>query len=543
MLLTAPDERTPEGVRHWADEEGAGRDRALAAPWFHAVRGRAGVDVSGDADVFRGHRIPHGDGTPDGVFAEWKWDGRRLRVRNDRYGVHPLFYYATANEIAVSTSVARLLAGGAPADFDGDAIAVFLRLGFFVGEDTPFRAIRAVPPEAKFEWEDGRLSISGGYWHGKPQGLNRDDAIDAFIALFRRALERRIAPDDNFAVPLSGGRDSRHILLELCRLGRRPRCCITIPRYPPRAPEDERVSGLLAAAAGVPHRILDQPPDRGSVELRKNWETHFCADEHAWFVHMIDYLEAEGLAVYDGLAGGLSVAGRFLSAGNLRLFEHGRFHELAEGILARFGVQTEAHLSQLVSPAWREAAGRDRALERLAAELIRHADAPDPTKSFNFWNHTRRETALVPYALMNRLPAVFTPYIDHDVYELLSSLPPSIVSPDLSSPNKSFHSEAIQRAYVEHADVPFENSHAPKLDARPHYRQFGSHAARFIASRTRRPFTLLNNAYVWPRVAMSLVSPHFAEKRAWLPADLLYMSQLEHAARSAAESIGKASDP
>src|SRR5439155_1603673 len=82
--------------------------------------------------------IPHGDGTPDGVFAEWKWDGRRLRVRNDRYGVHPLFYYATANEIAVSTSVARLLAGGAPADFDGDAIAVFLRLGFFVGEDTPF---------------------------------------------------------------------------------------------------------------------------------------------------------------------------------------------------------------------------------------------------------------------------------------------------------------------------------------------------------------------------------------------------------------------
>src|SRR5207302_1615146 len=105
------------------------------------------------------------------------------------------------------------------------------------------------------------------------------------------------------------------------------------------------VSALLAAAAGVPHRILDQPPDRVGAELRKNWETHFCADEHAWYVHMIDYLEAQGLAVYDGLAGGLSVAGRFLSSTNLRLFELGRFHELADGILAKFGVQTEAHLS------------------------------------------------------------------------------------------------------------------------------------------------------------------------------------------------------
>ena len=159
MLLTASNERTPTGLRHWADAEGAGRDRALAAPWFRAVRGRAGVDVSGDADVFRGHRIPRGDGTPDGIFAEWKWDGRRLRVRNDRYGLHPLFYYATANDIAVSTSVARLLAGGAPADFDGDAIAVFLRLGFFVGDDTP-------------DW--------GGYRPGQTPALDQDGDPSSF---------------------------------------------------------------------------------------------------------------------------------------------------------------------------------------------------------------------------------------------------------------------------------------------------------------------------------------------------------------------------
>ena len=481
------------GLPNWSEAEAAGRNRALAAPWFRAVRNGAGIDTSGDSYAFGGHRIPRPDGTTDGIFAEWRWDGRRLSVCNDHYGFHPLFYYCTANEIAVSTSLARLLAAGAPTDFDVDALSVFLRLGFFVGEDTPFRAIRVVPPNAVFEWEDGRLSVSGGYWYGKPPELSRDDAIDAYIALFRRAIERRVAPDDNFVVPLSGGRDSRHILLELCLLGRRPRFCVTIPRYPPRPPEDERVSTLLAAAVDVPHRIIDQPADRVSAELRKNWQTHFCADEHAWYLRMINLLEAEAATVYDGMGGALSVAGRFLSSSNLRLFEHGRFHDLAEAILARFGVQTDAHLAQFVSPGLRDATGWARARERLAADLTRHAEAPDPTKSFNFWNRTRREIALVPYALMNRLPAVFSPYLDRDVYELLSSLAPSMLSPDLSSPNKSFHSEAIQRAHVQYAHLPFEDSHAPKLDARLHYRQFGSQSARFIFSRTRRPFTLLNN--------------------------------------------------
>jgi hypothetical protein len=478
--------------------------------------------------MFRGHRISRADGSHDGIFAEWRWDGRRLTVRNDRYGFQPLFYFCAASEIAVSTSILALLAAGAPADLDEDALAVFLRLGFFVGNDTPFRSIRVVPPDAQFVWEDGQLKVDGRYWHGRPQRLTRDAALDAYIALFRQAIARRPPNDDNFVVPLSGGRDSRHILLELCDRGWRPRYAVTIPRYPPRAGEDERVAALLARATGVPHLLLDQRADRLESEWRKNWQTHLCADEHAWYLPMIDHLESDVTTVYDGMGGALSVAGRFLSADNIRRFDAGHFDQLADVLLDGFGRMTERFLARMLSPRYRITMGRDRARQRLAADLVRHADAPDPTKSFNFWNRTRREIALVTGALMNRIPTVYSPYLDHDLYELLSSLPPSLVSPDLSSPDKSFHSDAITRAYPRYAHIPFEDSHAPPIDARSHDGRFGSAVARHLLERRRR-FTLLNNGYVWPRVGLSAIKPQYAGRRPWLAGILLYLSQLEDA--------------
>ena len=57
-----------------------------------AMRGSV-IEASGPARFFRGHIIDTGrTDCPDGIFAEWSWDGRRLTVRNDRYGVAPLFY-------------------------------------------------------------------------------------------------------------------------------------------------------------------------------------------------------------------------------------------------------------------------------------------------------------------------------------------------------------------------------------------------------------------------------------------------------------------
>jgi hypothetical protein len=122
--------------------------------------------------------------------------------------------------LLVSPSLVKLVEAGAPTGFDEAALAVFLRLGFFLGDDTPFQSIRTLPRTARSP-EAGTVTISGGYRFVRPQRLSRDAAIDGFIDLFRQAMSRRPPVGQDVVVPLSGGRDSRHILLELCESGHR----------------------------------------------------------------------------------------------------------------------------------------------------------------------------------------------------------------------------------------------------------------------------------------------------------------------------------
>src|SRR5205085_2976358 len=112
----------------------------------------------------------------------------------------------------------RLLLEGAPAELDERALSVFLRLGFFLGEDTAFTAIKALPPAATMRWRAGRLELRGSRPPPPPPAdLGRSEAIEQYAALFRASIERCLEPGDDIVLPLSGGRDSRHILLELLR--------------------------------------------------------------------------------------------------------------------------------------------------------------------------------------------------------------------------------------------------------------------------------------------------------------------------------------
>src|SRR3546814_11280996 len=81
-------------------------------------------------------------------------------------------------------------------------------------------------------WTAGRLDIARRTREIERRSISREAAIDEYIGIFRAAMER-IRPDDqNYIHPLSGGRDSRHIFLELVRMGRPPRLALTPSSYP-----------------------------------------------------------------------------------------------------------------------------------------------------------------------------------------------------------------------------------------------------------------------------------------------------------------------
>jgi hypothetical protein len=503
-------------------------------PYVHLRLQDGQVTVRGSPSVSLGHRLPRGPGEkPDGVFATWSWDGRILRVENDRYGCYPLYYAAGRGEIYLSPSVLQLLRVGVSREVDETALGVFLRLGYFIGDETPFRAIRAVPPDATFVWRDGQLEVSGRYACSPEQTITRSAAIDAYVELFRQAIRRR-PPTEEAVVTLSGGRDSRHILLELCAQGTPPRRCVTtyrsfpsmLGRYAPS--EDVELARALSEAVGVEHVLVAQSPSALRAERRKNLLTGFCTDEHGWYLAVADYLEGRATAVYDGIAGDGLSEDPLLDPEGLRLYRQGRLGELADRWLDE---REEALLRTLIPPMWAGAGDRGRVRTRLVAELRAFAGAPNPVGAFLFWSLTRRETALAPYGLLRGVDLVYSPYLDHDLYDFLTSLPGEMLL------DHRFHTETIARAHPRYAAFPYPAKDAAVLRRPMRHRSFTLEALREALARPTAFRATLVPTLV---AALARGAPR------WVLPVVVYLMQLEEVCRdlpasAAAEEVGASS--
>lgn len=471
----------------------------------------------------RGDRTWAAPEQPSGVgSAGWNWDGERLRAHTGRYGFRPLFVRRLADGVAVSPSLARLAAIGGALPMDDTAMAVFLRLGFFVGEDTPFRDIRVLPPGGRLEWREGVLSIEATYPRVHASTLSRAAAIDAYIEVFRDAVRRCAPGEQTNVVPLSGGRDSRHILFELCASGFPPERCLTLRNYPPRGSRDVVVATEIARAVGVTHEMVDEMPSRVAAELRKNLITHFCADEHAWFMALADRLSGQHVAVWDGIAGDVLSNGHRLEVSQLALARAGNVEDLAQALLDDSAMRV---VPRDVAARW----SRDAAVARLTDELRHHLDAPNPIGSYLFWNRTRREIALVPFGMWNVAASVRTPYIDPAVYDLLASLPAEMFI------DKRFHPDAIRRAYPAYAYLRFDTEtglrqlrspNGTPEDA-PYYRRLLRDSLAYVAG-ARRP-RLVRKQYVASRAAYWYLRGDFSDT-ALMPL-AIYLAQLDAVAR------------
>jgi len=400
-------------------------------PYWIRVRGEI---AEGDLACEVGHRLRQSDGSVDGIYAGWKWADRTLVIDQDRYGFFPLFEWQSPDARLVSTDLLTLLEQGAPTNVDLDALSVFLRVGFFVGADTPFRAIRAVLPP----------SIAPRRLH-----VTRDAAVDGFIDLLNAALSRRL-PSGRYEMPLSGGRDSRHILFALHDAGCAPAACVTVRHFPPRANDDELIARELCDTFGIRHRVLEQPRDRAAIERRKNARTHLCTDEHAQFVVLADHLCAHTRETYDGIAGDVLSQSTYLRPAVHALFEREDIRGVAEFVLDGYGtMMSEQALERLLAPELYRQMPRERAVARLTAEIAPHAGAANPIRSFFFNNRTRREIALSPFALMRDI-TVYAPYLDRELYDFLAALPASLLM------DRALHTDAIARAWPQYAHIPYE---------------------------------------------------------------------------------------
>jgi asparagine synthase (glutamine-hydrolysing) len=419
-------------------------------PYIHLLKVAGEVKVRGTATHFEGDDTDsssYSDNLGRGVFAFWSWSENRLIVRNDRYGFYPLFYFVRQDAIGVSTSILNLLALGASPEFDSGGLAVFLRTGSFVGDRTPFKEIHTFPPNCVAEWKDGVWTLSGGPRLPQPQKLTFDQAIDGYISLFRAALGKRVRSGERVAVPLSGGRDSRHILLELCHSGHRPDFCVTVDQYPPRSNADVDIAKVLAAAVNIEHFVMRQPASQLKQELHKNTITEFLAEHPVWALAIETFLRNKVDVAYDGIAGDSLSGGLFMSPELLKYYEMGMTLDCARYHLDIHN--SEGILESCLDPIAYASFNRQLALESVYEQVKQFEGTPSPSGLYYFWGRTRRNISLIPFRILNRFVEIRAPYLDYDLYDFLTSLPAPW---QLDS---GFHTQVIQRAYPRYKHIAY----------------------------------------------------------------------------------------
>ena len=385
-----------------------------------------------------------------GLHAAWSWDGETLTAQVDALGFYNLYYSADATGVAVSPSVLQLVATGTDAALDTRALGVFFRLGLFINDDTAFRHIRSLPPGGRLTWSRGRLTVTGGVPPPTIRQISQDEAVDGFIALTRASI-RRILDDwpGEIVLPLSGGRDSRHILLELIHLGRAPKACVTFYHGGGGPSAEALAARAICDRVGVPHVGLGARRSRAADILRTVVLTGLCADEHYQMMPLHDHLAGQQAAALDGIGGDILSNPDDWAEDFFRLAERGDYRGIGRGMM-------QGHAGVISRPGWSGGAGAihapgldDEVEDYVGRSIAGFAAAPDPYQAFWFWNRTRREVALVPTAMFGTAPAVYCPFLDPEVVAFCLSLPYRITR------DQQLHNLAMARAYPASADVPF----------------------------------------------------------------------------------------
>jgi len=404
-------------------------------------------------------------------------------------------YSATIHgKIVVSSSVLELIKQGASAEINFAALNVFLRSGFYVGTKTLYRDIhtREVPNPAS-------LVV-------KPSDGNRSAIVEGYIELFRQAVQRQIQRfgSDRICMGLSGGRDSRHILLELCRVGVKPDVCWTVDL--PNSPSELTIAQRLTHKAGVPHISLTAA---SSVETEqyKNQVTNFESTEHGWSVAAIPIIQRH-LMIYDGMAGDVLSAGHFLTDEGVRLVHQGRIDEFVEKVIVRPGPVPLVR-DQNLFPV-------QTALEVVSAEFRRHLAMPNPIGSFYLWNRTRRTIGSSAFGLL--CPSgqqTCVPYLDGNLFAFLSAIPDTMLV------DHELHTDTIRRAFPEYADIPYAFKIKPQNLS--HWnRRLAVGTARYLAI---HPSPLLSRRTALLLLARGFLSPTYLADVNWVHAISMYLAE------------------
>ena len=221
-------------------------------------------------------------------------------------------------------------------------------------------------------------------------------------------------------------------------------------------------------------------------------------------------------STYDGIAGDVLSQSKFLEPDLDAVFHRENPEAICDALFARHASSFRV-IRVLLNGPLQACLDSGVARSRLAREITRHLGRPNPVGSFIFWNRTRRGIALAPYSLLRSIDRVYAPFVDHDLFDFLTTLPSGMLI------DHRFHDDTIARAYPQFAHVPYAHNGIPGSDDRTTRRLLATDMAR--AFLLAKPSRLTKN--VTPRAKLLATVMSGGRLAPWVSPTIIYLNQLE----------------
>jgi asparagine synthase (glutamine-hydrolysing) len=149
-------------------------------------------------------------------FAFWDRAKKKLLLARDRYGIKPLYYFASGSSLVFSSEAKGILASGlCKASMDKEALLEYMSFQNFFSNRTLYEGVKLFPPGSYAEITQhstiSNLKVSQ-YWdysfEEPSTRIDEREYIEELDRLFTQAVTRQLVSDVDIGTYLSGGMDS-----------------------------------------------------------------------------------------------------------------------------------------------------------------------------------------------------------------------------------------------------------------------------------------------------------------------------------------------
>ena len=311
-------------------------------------------------------------------------------------------FRAVGHNAAASPSIESHALPAAPIDAIG--LATVLTYGYALSTRTVLQGVEA-----------DRVDPIGFARAAPPSD---DEVVELTLDAIRRNIESRAGSAPIMAL-LSGGRDSRLILLGMLALGRKPDGVLTLDQR--GAESDAAIADRLAAAVGLRAARVAWRPFSAERELERHAQQSFQSLEHEWFLPIAGRVRAMDAHVTDGIGAGVLSTGSLLDAQAIELWRTRRYDALSEWT-AGHGSRVSQRFLDAARAAGLPLATHDEVLHEFSSVMRSLEGTPNPLGLYSLLHWTRRGIGASAYGLLPE-SRVITPLYDLELCRALAAIP------------------------------------------------------------------------------------------------------------------------